>query len=69
MSERHFPPPWLIEEHVDSFIVCDAIGQALGYFYFDNEMQRPAATSRLTREEARLMAASFAKLPELATRG
>ena len=36
-SERRFPPPWTIEERVESFIVHDATGQALGYFYFEDE--------------------------------
>jgi len=31
---RRFPPSWTIEEHNDAcFIVRDATGQALGYFY------------------------------------
>jgi hypothetical protein len=33
-SACRFPPPWTIEEHTESFIVKDATGQALGYFYF-----------------------------------
>ncbi len=34
-SARRFPPPWIIEENNDAcFIVRDANGQALGYFYF-----------------------------------
>ena len=27
----------MIEEHAESFIVNDATGQALGYFYFNDE--------------------------------
>jgi hypothetical protein len=33
-------PPWTIDEHAESFIVRDANGQALGYFYFEDEPQR-----------------------------
>jgi hypothetical protein len=36
----HFPPPWIVDEHTESFIVRDATGQMLGYFYFDDERQR-----------------------------
>ena len=36
-SARRFPPPWMIEEHAESFIVRDVNEQALGYFYFDEE--------------------------------
>jgi hypothetical protein len=33
-AARRFPPPWTIEEHNNArFIVKDATGQALGYFY------------------------------------
>jgi hypothetical protein len=35
---RRFLPPWIVEEHNDAcFIVKDATGQALGYFYFEDE--------------------------------
>jgi hypothetical protein len=40
-SARRFPPLWIVDEHTESFIVRDANGQALGYFYF--EMNRSAA--------------------------
>jgi hypothetical protein len=36
-ATRRFPPPWIVEEHNDAcFIVRDAAGQALGYFYFED---------------------------------
>ena len=51
---RRFPPPWTIEEHNEAcFIVKDAIGQALAYFYFEEEPGRRSAAKLLTRDEAR----------------
>ena len=62
-SARRFLPPWTVEEANDAcFIVRDANGQALGYFYFENEAGRRTAASLLTKDEARRMAANFAKL-------
>ena len=41
---RRFPPPWTIEENNDAcFIVRDATGQALAYFYFEDEPGRRSA--------------------------
>jgi hypothetical protein len=64
MPTRRFPPPWTIDEHPESFIVRDATGFALGYFYFDQEDRR-TIMERMTKDEARQMAVNFAKLPEL----
>ena len=48
-ATRRFPPPWIVEEHNDAcFIVRDAAGQALKYFYFEDEPGRCSATNQLT---------------------
>jgi hypothetical protein len=68
-ATRRFPPPWTIDEANDAcFIVRDKNGQALGYFYFEDEPGWRSAAKLLTRGEARRMAATFAKLPELVRR-
>jgi hypothetical protein len=41
VKPRRFPPPWTIEETNDAcFIVRDSTGQALAYFYFEDEPGR-----------------------------
>ena len=66
MTARGFPPPWSIEQVSDNaFVVKDASGQNLGYFYFEEEPGRRSAAKLLTKDEARRIAANVAKLPEL----
>ncbi len=53
-SERRFPPPWTIDEANNAcFIVRDSTGQALGYFYIEDEPGRRSAAKLLTEDEAR----------------
>jgi len=53
MNQRHFPLPWSIEELDACFVVKDASGKKLGYFYFVDEPGRRSAAKLLTRDEAR----------------
>jgi hypothetical protein len=52
VTPHRFPPPWTLEEYNDAcFIVRDKNGQALGYFYFEDEPGRRAAANLLTRDD------------------
>jgi hypothetical protein len=46
-------------------LVRDANGHALAYVYFEDEAVRQMSMKRLTRDEARRVAANIAKLPDL----
>jgi hypothetical protein len=66
-SPRRFPPPWSIRQ--ESFIVKDANGQQFAYVYFEDEPQRQMSMSRLSRDEAFLIAVNIAKLPRVPRQG
>jgi hypothetical protein len=46
-------------------VLRDHNGQALAYVYYENESRRRSTAKMLTKDEARRIAANFAKLPEL----
>jgi hypothetical protein len=51
MPERHFPPPWSVEQLDSCFVVKDLNGQALAYVYFEKEPRRRFRRELLTRDE------------------
>jgi hypothetical protein len=66
MKQRRFSRPWDIEEiNKAAFVVRDNNGTALAYVYFEEEPGRRTAAGLLTRDEARRIAASIARLPDL----
>jgi hypothetical protein len=65
MADRRFSPPWTFEEGNNAcFVVKDANGFAVSY-YFESEPGRRTAANLMTKDEARRIAANIAKLPEL----
>ena len=65
MTERHFPPPWSVEEHSGYFVVRDQHGQGLANIHYENELRPAISRKLLTKDEARRLAVNFARLPEL----
>jgi hypothetical protein len=64
MQPRRFPPPWSVVEQASCFVVQDASGQALGWFYFRDEPPIAREARVLLKDEARRMAVNMARLPE-----
>jgi hypothetical protein len=60
-----FPAPWTVTEGTGEFIVKDAIGRPLAYFYWWGD----PATTLLTRDEAGCLAEKFAKMPSVVALG
>jgi hypothetical protein len=62
---RRFPPPWRVVELPGGYAVEDANGQWLCTFYGRAEPNVAQQAGDLTLDEARRLAANFARLPEL----
>jgi hypothetical protein len=68
MTTRRFPAPWRVIESPRGFRVEDANGQTVGWFYCRDDAFLARQANVLTRDDARSMAANFARLPALLTR-
>ncbi len=64
MPDR-FPLPWSIKPHEESWEVRDATDFPIAYVYFAGRSVVGTNPDRLTREQARRIAANIARLPEL----
>jgi hypothetical protein len=64
MTSR-FPGPWLIAEFPNGFAVYDATGRQLGFFYGRTDPKLAGHGGFLMIDDARQIAADFARLPEL----
>jgi hypothetical protein len=55
MPERRFPPALVrsLEDTCAAFVLNDAGGQKLGYFYYEEERGQRSAAKMLTKDEAR----------------
>ena len=63
MAPRSFPEPWSVVDIPGGYRVEDATGHALGYFYSWDDPTAAHQVDVLTRDEARRLAESFARLP------
>lgn len=62
---RRFPPPWTVTDTGSSWCVSDANGLRMVWFCYGGGVVIGTNPDRLTRDEARRLAAGFAKLPGL----
>jgi hypothetical protein len=62
---RRFPPPWSVDDIGGCFVVKASNGQPLVFIYYGEGVACRSLSRLLTRDAAKGIAASFAKLPDL----
>jgi len=68
MTARRFPPPWSVVDIGGCFVVKASNDRPLVFIYYAEGVARRSLSRLLTRDAARRIAASFAKLPDLMQR-
>jgi K+/H+ antiporter YhaU regulatory subunit KhtT len=64
-APRRFPAPWRADKIPGGYVVRDASGQAIAYLYSRENEAEARQAKVLTADEARRIARSIARLPEL----
>jgi len=62
---RRFPSPWSVDDIGGCFVVKASNGQPLVFIYYGEGAGHRSLARLLTRDAARRIAASIAKLPDL----
>jgi hypothetical protein len=65
MTERRFPPPWVVGKIPGGLVVRDANGRPLAYVYSGANGSDAGTAMGLTEDEAQQIASDIAKLPRL----
>jgi hypothetical protein len=64
-TNRHFPPPWSVEDIGGCFVVRASNDRPLVFIYYGEGVARRSLARLLSRDTARRIAAGIARLPEL----
>lgn len=65
---RRFPAPWTVIEVAAAYVVVDSYERRLAYVYWDDSELQSASSDKLTKDEARRIAAGIARLPGLVSK-
>jgi hypothetical protein len=65
---RRFPAPWREEKFSGGYVVRDANGFAVAYVYGRSTEAEAIEAKQMTMDEARRVASSIAKLPDMLKR-
>ena len=65
MTPDRLPKPWRVVEKEECFIIESAEGYPIAYLYFADRPDPASTTKRLTKPQAKAVAAAFVKVGAL----